>query len=231
MHPYYGSDRLVSASPTLIETVEIQEMDMPQTTNNGNANGAAANVQASLSPTSADGLGLGLSTAAVSGAGVLGAQFPLSASASLNSYNPYSTQYQPVPIVSQGYGNPSRPNGYAYNTPYLPVSTSTPYLPVATSTPFLQFATPTTSSSVYSYTTKGYTPQVSFHFRNPTFSTPPIQMMAPQTQSESRTSVPWQHTVPTSMPWAVSGSSSTSINFTGSGVTEPTQTSPYTRFV
>lgn len=239
MHPYYGSTSLYGASPTPIESVEDQENEM---------NAAPAPPSGvSITPD----LGNGVVNAPAPNHPLYGntpgpgpldmpdvvpiltqnpAQIwdldiqPRSQPIASSSYYP---QFQPTPVaVSSQTQHQPQPYSYA-GRPVQSVNVQP--MPVPTSTHCVQFISPSITNSYTSQamTSYSHTP-VSFHFSSPTFSCPPVQMIAPKTESRRQ---PWHLTVPTSMPWASPGPpENRNIQFTG--VSEEANCTPsITRYV
>ena len=262
MHPYYGTDRLAGASPTLVESVDDPAFDLAQTQSLGPQPQHQAVEPGDLqilqnltltqpTPTASIILSGTGSTSSAASPGVPSTSRTVSVAPTgtvfveTEATNANSSTNMPMAQTGQRLmgirtmESNSLPQQYNYNS--VSTSYSMPvhgpngfgalpamYMPVATSTPFVQFTTPIIT---YTQTSTSYTPHhhthVGFNFSSPTFSTPPIQMMAPQAQvgilSPNSTSTSWQHKVPTSMPWAGCMTDlPLNIEFTATGSSEST---------
>lgn len=182
MHPYYGENHLYSASPTLIETVsESYNAPTPGIDNNGvfTMNGQHPQISSYLhSQSEANGFVPNLPN--------LGANFsPINTHSPMINSQAAAAANNVTAVSMSGYSTGS--GSYPYPMP--PLSTA----------PTLLFRSP----ALFTHTS---TSSTAFQFSSPTFSSPPIQMVAPMGAAGQTTSVMssmWQHTVPSSMPWAL----------------------------
>ncbi len=189
MHPYYGESHLYAASPTLVETVS-ESANNEQTVGLENnviftMNGQHPHISSYLHMQSeAAGLPHNIPNAGANFSPVISGAPTISYSHATGSSQMGST------VTMSGYSNGS-PSLYPY--PISPISTA----------PTLLFRSPALIAQT--------APSTAFQFSSPTFSSPPIQMVAPMGTAGQTTSVMssmWQHTVPTSMPWAFPSTSS-----------------------